>query len=178
MILDAQLMFSLPSTPQDLAQVAGTYASTNIIDWGLIDGIPVEAANNNSRDMGIGDNPALKLLVQVTEAFAGGTSLQVSFQGSVSDANGDPAAWTTWYSSAAILTASLTAGARVLRIDVPRPPAGVAIPRFVRLLYTIVGTMTAGEVVAGIVLDRDDQAYFSTNSDVLGGYPAGITVAN
>lgn len=178
MILDALLMFDSPSAPRDLAQVAGDYASTNIIDWGLIDSIPAEGAGTQSRDMGIGDNPALKLVVQVSEAFVGGTSLAVSFQGSISDASGDPAAWTTWLTSSTVLTANLTVGQRILRIDMPRPPAGVAIPRFVRLLYTIVGTMTAGEVVAGLVLDRNDQAYSSTSSGILGGYPAGINVAN
>ena len=66
-----------------------------------------------------------------------------------------------------------------MNIDFPRPPAGIAIPRFVKLVYTIGGaTVTAGKVDANIVLDRDDQAYTGTNSGVLGGYPAGITVAN
>jgi len=178
MILDAFLMFDNPSAPRDLAQVAGDYASTNIIDWGLIDSLPAEGAGTQGRDMGIGDDPALKLLVQVSEAFAGGTSLQVAFQGSISDASGDPAAWTTWYTSPAVALADLVVGQRILNIDMPRPPGGVAIPRFVRLLYTIVGTMTGGEVISGLVLDRNDQPYSGTVSETLGGYPAGINVAN
>lgn len=178
MILDALQMFDPPSTPRDLAQVAGTYASGNILDYGILAGIPAEGANTLSRDMGIGDDPALKLLVQVSTAFAGGTSLQVSFQGSVSDAAGQPAAWTTWLSSPAVALASLVQGARLLDIDFPRPPQGIAVPRFVRLLYTIVGTMTAGQVVAGFVLDRSDQMFQSTSNAVLGGYPPGLTVAN
>ena len=179
MILDALQMFDSPSAPRDLAQVAGTYASTNILDYGIISGIPAEGSGTLSRDMGIGDNPALKLLVQVSTVFAGGTSLQVTLQGSISDSVGDPSSWTSWWSSPAYATATLTpVGVRLLDMDFPRPPAGIAVPRFVRLLYTIVGTMTAGQVVAGVVLDRPDQMYQSTGNAVSGGYPAGINVAN
>jgi hypothetical protein len=74
-------------------------------------------------------------------------------------------------------TATLVAGARLLDMDFPRPPAGIAIPRFVRLLYTTVGAC-AGSVSSGIVLDRDDQPYSSTGNAVMGGYPAGINIAN
>ena len=33
-------------------------------------------------------------------------------------------------------------------------------------------------VVAGVVLDRDDQMYNSTDNSIMGGYPAGINIAN
>jgi hypothetical protein len=62
-------------------------------------------------------------------------------------------------------------------MDFPRPPAAIAIPRFIRLLYTTVGAAT-GVVWSTIVLDRDDQPYQSTGNQNYGGYPAGITVAN
>lgn len=182
MILDAFQMFDLPSAPRDLAQVVGDYASTNILDYGIIAGIPAEGAGTLSRDMGIGDRPALKLFARVSTAFTSGgaATLVVSFQGSISDAAGAPAAWVTWWVSPAYALATMAiVGNRFLNIDFPRPPAGVAVPRFVRLLYTIGGaTTTAGKVVAGVVLDRDDQMYAGTNSGVLGGYPAGLNVAN
>ncbi len=182
MILDAFQMFDTPSAPRDLAQVTGDYASTNTLDYGITAGIPTNANGGGARDMGIGDDPALKLFVQVSTAFTSGGAgtLVVSFQGSIDDGSGGIAAWTTWYSSPAASLANLAiVGQRLLKIDFPRPPAGVAIPRFCRLLYTIGGaTMTAGQVIAGVVLDRDDQAYTGTNSGVLGGYPAGINVAN
>ena len=179
MILDAFQMFDLPSAPRDLAQVAGTYASTNVLDYGITSGIPSSANGGGARDMGIGDNPALKLFVQISTAFAGGTSLQVALQGAIDDGAGAPSTFTTWYSSPVYALAGLTpAGLRLLNIDFPRPPAGVAVPRFMRLAYIILGTMTAGQVVAGVVLDRDDQMYAGTNSGVLGGYQAGINVAN
>lgn len=178
MILDAFQMFDLPSAPRDLAQVAGTYASTNVLDYGILSGIPSSANGGGARDMGIGDRPALKLFAQVSTAFAGGTSLSVTLQGAVDDGTGIPAAFSTWWASPAYLTAALNAGSQLFSMDFPRPPDGIAVPRFVRLLYTIVGTMTAGKIIAGVILDRPDQMYQSTDNSILGGYPAGINVAN
>lgn len=179
MILDALLGFDNISAPRDLAQVAGTYASTNTIDWGIAQpSLPALSTTVGARDMGIGDHPALKFVVQVSTAFAGGTSLQVSIQGASDDGTGVPAAFSTWWSSPAYVTASLDVGSRLLNMDFPRPPDGLAVPRFVRLLYTIVGTMTAGKVVSYLVLDRDDQMYQGTNNAILGAYPAGINIAN
>lgn len=86
-----------------------------------------------------------------------------------------PGTYVTYVTGAASIIPAL--GARILDIDWPRPPAGVTFPRYVRLLYTIaVQTMTAGAVGAWAVLDRIDQP--SIAAGYLGGYPAGITVAN
>jgi hypothetical protein len=63
-------------------------------------------------------------------------------------------------------------------MDFPRPPAGIAVPRFLRLGYVSTGTHSAGALGAWIVLDRMDQMYQSTGNAILGGYPAGLTVAN
>lgn len=133
----------------------GTQQSTNVID--LV----------NPRDMGIGDNPALKLLCEIVTAFTGGTSLQVQFQGAPNNA-GVPGTWTTYAESAAVLEADLLAGRYLLPMDVPRPPPGVGLPRFYRLQYVTAGTHTGGAVHAALVLDRADYV----------GYPAGITTPN
>lgn len=181
MILDAYQMFDLPSNPRNLAQVVGTYASGNTLDYGILSGIPSSANGGGARDMGVGDDPALKLLVQVSTAFvsAGGGTLQVTLQGAVDDGTGIPAAFSSWWASPLYTIAQLNAGSRLLNMDFPRPPDGVAVPRFVRLLYGVAtATITAGAVVAGVVLDRDDQMYQSTDNSILGGYPAGINVAN
>jgi hypothetical protein len=63
-------------------------------------------------------------------------------------------------------------------MDMPRPPAAVAIPRFLQIQYTSAGTHTSGALEACIVIDRHDQPYFSTTNNVLSGYPPGIAIAN
>ncbi len=174
MILDRFQTFSLN---QNLAQVAGTYDS-DILDYGILSGIPSSANGGGARDMGIGDDPALKLLVLVTTAFVGGTNLIVTLKGAVDDGTGNPAAFSTWWTSPTYLDASLNQGSQLFNMDFPRPPDGIAIPRFVKLSYTTTGTHTAGNLSSFVVLDRMDQAYQGTDNSVLGGYPAGITVAN
>lgn len=178
MILDALLRFDDASS---LAIAIGTQASQNTIDFGINSGIPSSANGGGARDMGIGDDPALKLLVQVAQTFTSGGAgtLAVALQGANDDGTGAPGAFTTWWTSPTYALATLTAGSRLFDMDMPRPPDGIAVPRFVRLLYTIAGaTMTAGQISAFLVLDRDDQMYNSTDNATLGGYPAGITVAN
>ncbi len=179
MILDALLRFD---NAVSLAIAAGTQASTNVIDLGITSGIPSSANGGGARDIGIGDDPAMKLLVQVTTTFTtggGAGTLSVGLQGAVDDGTGAPAAFSTWWTSPVYALASLTAGNRLMDMDMPRPPSGIAVPRFLRLLYTVAtATMTAGNVSAFIVLDRDDQMYQGTNNAIEGGYPAGIAVAN
>jgi len=178
MILDALLQFD---NAVSLAIAAGTQASTNVIDLGVTSGIPTSASGGGARDIGIGDDPALKLLVQVTTTFTSGGAgtLSLALQGAIDNGAGAPAAFSTWWSSPAYALATLNAGSRLYDTDMPRPPDGIAIPRFLRLLYTVgAATMTAGNVSAYIVLDRDDQIYQSTDNSVMGGYPAGINVEN
>ncbi len=183
MILDSLLAFS---QAQNLAQVAGTYPSSNVIDLGNL-GLPTTNTATPQilgvgqvRDIGIGDDPALKLLVQVITAFTGTTgTLQVALQGAIDDASGNPSTFNSWWLSPVYTLATLVAGARLYDMDMPRPPALLPIPRFLRLSYVIAtATMTAGTVSAFIVLDRMDQVYNSTINSIMGGYPAGITVAN
>lgn len=178
MILDAFQQFD---NAVSLAIAAGTQASTNVLDYGIASGIPTSANGGGARDMGIGDDPALKLLVIVTTTFTSGGAgtLQVSLQGAVDNGSGVPAAFSTWWSSPVYALATLNAGSQLFNMDFPRPPDGIAVPRFVRLLYTVAtATMTAGAVSAYVVLDREDQMYQSTDNSILGGYPAGINIAN
>jgi hypothetical protein len=175
MIIDALLNFDNNST---INVVGGTQPSANVIDLHIINGgLPVLSNNQGARDIGIGDDPAMKLLVLVTTAFSGGTSMSVTLQGATDNGSGAPNAFSTWYASPVYTTAQLVAGARLMDMDFPRPPAAIAIPRFIRLLYTTVGAAT-GVVWSTIVLDRDDQSYQGTGNQNYGGYPAGITVAN
>jgi hypothetical protein len=186
MILDGLLLFTgrsngAPAVPGQIGftdlPTTGAQTSSNIIDLHMA-GIPVLASGQGARDIGIGDDPALKILIQVTVALTGGTSLAVALQGATDNGSGAPAAFTTYYSTAVIAEASLTAGQRLMDMDVPRPPPGVAEPRFLQLAYTSVGTHGAGSILGTIVLDRHDQFYNATNNAVLGGYIPGIVVAN
>lgn len=178
MILDAFLQFD---NAVSLAIAAGTQASTNTIDLGINSGIPTFANGGGARDIGIGDDPAMKLLVIVTTTFTSGGAgtLAVSLQGAVDNGSGAPAAFSTWWTSPVYALATLNAGSQLMNMDMPRPPDGIAIPRFLRLSYAVAtATMTAGNVSAYLVLDRIDQVYQSTDNSIIGGYPAGITVAN
>lgn len=149
MILDALTQFS---SAQALTAV-GTIASTNVMDLGV------------ARDMGSA-HYELKILAQVRATFTSGgaATLQVLVQGST-----DNATFYTMAQGPTVALASLLAGARPLQIDMPRPAAGQAMPRYLRLAY-VVGTadMTGGTIDGYLVVDRYD------NFD----YPAGVAVLN
>jgi hypothetical protein len=179
MILDALLSFSLVTTG-DVITTGATF-SGNTIDLGITSGIPSSAQGGGARDIGIGDRPAMKMMVQCGGTFLSGTSLIVALQGQVDNGTGTPAGtWVTWWTSPTYALASLVAGARLYDMDMPRPPAGVAVPRFLRLAYTAAGTFTtaASNLQAYLVVDRDDQMYNATNNAILGGYAPGIAIAN
>jgi hypothetical protein len=196
MILDAFMTFtasvSLPGTTikfaDNVTATGGT--STNQLDLAIgqtntTGGLPLSATSPNTqpmRDIGIGDDPALKILIQsIGPNWAGATSLTVSLQCAPDSGTGTPGSFTTYYTSNSATLAQLNAGARLMDMDFPRPPFGVAEPRFIQLLYNVTGgpfTGTANFLVGSIVLDRADQVYNGTVNTVWGGYPAGITVAN
>jgi Bbp16 len=176
MILDGFLQFS---SAQTLALAAGTYTSTNIIDLGL-SGLPTSASGGGARDIGIGDDPAMKLLVQVVTAFtsAGSPTLFSFLQGAPDNGSGAPGAFTTMLTGPTVAFAQLQqVGTRILDDDMPRPVPAQPLPRFLQLSYTIgAATVTAGNVSAFLVLDRHDLP--EQSNAVLGGYPPGITIAN
>ncbi|MBZ5616224.1 MAG: hypothetical protein LAO23_19625 [Acidobacteriia bacterium] len=155
----------------------GTQVSSQLIDLHMA-GIPVLGANVGARDIGIGDDPALKLNIQVTVAFGGGTSLITNLQGAPDNGSGAAGSFTTFLTGATVLEANLTPGQQLLPVDVPRPPQGSYIPRFLQLQYVTSGTHTSGKLFGGIVLDRIDQPWLATNNNVLSGYPAGIVINN
>ena len=130
MILDKQNTFSAAQA------ITVTAASTNIVDLG----------NDDSLVQAINEKGQIDVLVQVQTAFAGGTSLTISFQTDDDSAFGSP---TTVFSTAAILTATLALGYQI--------PFAVPVTineQYCRLYYTISGTMSAGALDAHIVLQR------------------------
>jgi hypothetical protein len=178
MILDGLLTFTSLAgggTGTGDSPTTGTQTSTNQIDLGIL-GLPTSASGGGARDIGIGDDPAMKLLVLVTTAFTSGTSLQVNIQGAPDNGAGGAGSFTIMAAGPVVAEAQLVVGARLFDIDVPRPAPNQPIPRFLQLGYVSVGTHTAGVLKGYIVLDRHDLPE-QTNA-TLGGYPVGITVAN
>jgi hypothetical protein len=204
MILDAGLLFTgnfaAASYPAKYADgpIVASATSSFYIDLALgqtsaaglapfTGGLPIatqvpQGAGPNvqpSRDLGIGDDPALKILIQPLGTFSGAFTLTANLQASPDNGSGAPAGFTTYYSSTAATLAQLNAGQRLMDMDMPRPPAGVAVPRFVQLSWTNSGSFGGtGFLLGTLVLDRADQMYNATNNAIWGGYPAGITVAN
>lgn len=185
MILDGLLQFCGTSNGASAGITAGansdspttgTQIASNILDLGVDSGVPSSANGGGARDLGIGDNPSLELLIQVVTAFAGGTSLQALLAGAPDNGSGAPGSYTTMWTGQAVLEASLVAGAQLANVTVPRTVEGQPLPRFLRLSFITSGTHTSGAVEASIVLDRFDQIKGSAGA--LSGYPAGITVAN
>lgn len=156
MILDSLLYFSSAQTLNST-----TVASTNIIDLSV------------GRDMGIGDNPALKLAIFVTTAFvlASSTpSLTIQAQGAP-DSGGSPGTYVTYAESRAYAASDMPLGAKLFPIDWPHrdPTLTATFPRFIRLNYLIAtSTFSAGAVSAYLTIDRQDGAQ----------YPAGLTITN
>lgn len=159
MILDSNLTFDPAGTA-----ITATAASTNIID--LV----------NQRDLGIGDNPALKVLVVPGAAFTAGgaATLTIQFQGAPDNGSGAPGAYLTYAETAALSIAQLNTLASTMNndlfpLDVPGRPPGAPLPRFYRLNYVVAtGPFTAGTLQAYMLIGRDDIVF----------YPSGFTVAN
>jgi hypothetical protein len=189
MILDNLLMFTgtsngasagITSTANtDAPSAQTTTAASNILDLGLA-GLPTYANGGGARDIGVGDDPSLKLLARVIVPFTSGgaATLQLQLQGAPDNLSGAPGAYVTMWTSAAYTLAQVAiAGARLANVDVPRPVVAQPLPRFLKLNF-IVGatTFTGGTIEACIVIDRDDQIIGTTGA--FSGYPAGINIAN
>src|SRR5215472_2186354 len=99
MILDGLLTFTgtsngatggITAGPQTDSPTTGTQVASNIIDLGVTSGIPSSANGGGARDIGVGDDPMLKLSAMVTTAFTGGVSLQLELSGAVDNGSGAP----------------------------------------------------------------------------------------
>jgi hypothetical protein len=151
MILDAYSCFD------DNVAITATRVSTNVID--LLD----------RRDIGPGRSIPILILPTGTFSSAGGTAtLTVAAQTSVDNITFTDAILSDALSITALNSA--IGSPFVLATDWPRPKKGEALPRYLRLNYTV-GTQnfTGGTIQAWLSpLGRDD----------LIGYPSGFTVAH
>lgn len=133
MILSDELLFS------DEQAITTTAASTNLIDFGDAAAL-LGGPADQSQDIGRG--VPVPIFINVTEAFAAGTSLQVQLQTDSDSGFGSP---TTLLETEVVATASLVAGYQFSPLYLPQH-----IERYVRLNYVVVGTHSAGKVSAGI----------------------------
>lgn len=150
MIIDALLQFSgtivgNTVTGQSLVGAAATTTSTNVVDLAGV------GTGNTARDIGAGQQ--LEIAVEVVQAFAGGTSMQVSLV--MADDAAISVNVETILMEAALPVASLTAGT-IIPIHVDRA-APLPAKRYMALQYTTVGTMTTGSVVAAMVENVQDK---------------------
>ena len=104
----------------------------------------------------INGSGALILYVNVGTAFTGGTSLDVKY---VNSASADLTSLVVLASTGAIVEASLTAGARLLRLRVPANTL-----RYVGLQFVTVGTHSTGTINAGLVRDADTNRVYSAET--------------
>lgn len=188
MIIDGLLLFtgttnggsagiSVAGTNYDLP-TTGTQNSTNLLDIGVLNGLPASAVGGGgARDLGIGDDPAMKLLVQVVTTFGGGTDLYPLLAGAPDAGSNTPGSYTTmWQAPAAVTEANLVQGIQLANVHMPRTLGAQVLPRYLRLSFVSTGTHTSGAVIGAIVLDRFDQVVGTAG--VLSGYPAGININN
>lgn len=134
MHLDEQALFS------DQQAITTSAASTNFINLGAVN-TPPGGSNAIKADWGGGIN--IPLLIQVTEDFAGGTSLRIDFQ---TDDNSSFSSAFTVANTPTFQTSLLKAGF-ILPIPVLPPETK---EQYLRLNYVVSGTYTAGKITAGI----------------------------
>ena len=186
MILDGLLLFTgnargatgtIANGAYTDAPTTGTQDCSNIIDLGELSGLPPSASGGGARDIGIGDDPAMKVMVAVTTAMVGGSSLQMQIQGAPDNGTGGLGSWTVMWTGPAVALAALIQGAQIANVDMPKVIPGQPVPRFLKMTCVSGGTFTGGAIEATLVLDRFDQILGATTG-ALSGYVPGITVPN
>lgn len=140
MIMDAQL---LASDGQSFATVTGTVASNNAIDLGV-----------SGRDISRGQ--PVRAIARVTTAFAGGTSIRADL---IESDYPDLSTPSTIAQGTPVLTANAGAGASLADLPIPKVSR-----RYVGFSYLVAGTMSAGKVTAGLVLDTDSGSAFAAST--------------
>jgi hypothetical protein len=166
MILDALLNFIPIGSP--LTVTSAAVASPNVIDLlGLGVGVNPSGTSiwgttalfGQADAMGVGGaRPELNVTLS-TANWAGGTSLNVALQGAPDTASTFlPGTYVTYAETGAIVTASLLANTVIARFPWLPPFPANQRPRYLRLLFTPVGTFTTGAVASALVTTvRDDQ---------------------
>jgi hypothetical protein len=140
MIMDAQL---LASDSQNFNGASGATPSTNAIDLGV-----------GGRDVSRGRS--IRAVARVTQAFSGGASIRADV---VESDAADLSNATVIATGQAVSTAAAGVGASLADLVIPRTSK-----RYLGFSYLVSGTMTAGRVTAGLVLDSDSGVQFAANT--------------
>lgn len=118
--------------------VTATADSTNTLDLGaLVDDRGTALTNFGSKD------GKISLQVGIGTTFAGGTSIAFKLQDSADDSTFAD----TELETDAIVTATLVAGYEAINVPLPQN-----LRRYIKMVYTVVGTMTAGKINAHLVM--------------------------
>lgn len=182
---DSNGLFVGGITGSALAITSAAVRSTGILDLasGLMntgttysdDGLNTGVATVFGEDLGVGPW-RLEFLAAIGAAFAGGTSLNIAIQGAVDAAAGTYPAnlsgltWTTYAETGAIPLAQINATPGIIRLpDWPHRQIVLKLPRFISLLFTPVGTFSAGTIsYAGY--------FMPSAANPVGQYPSGFSV--
>jgi hypothetical protein len=144
-IFDAMFDLSATSGGQNLAQSAGTYASTNVINFTQAD-----------LEMGAGEPIWLNIKVRTAFASTGSATVTTAL---CRDTDGTiDSSSTVIYQTPATGVANLTTGAWIMRMPLPY---NVDEDAYVGLLYTI-GTATTSTGTVDAWLDHGPQSSFDT----------------
>jgi hypothetical protein len=175
MRIDALLSFVPLGAPLSLIGGNANTVRSNVIDLlgqgqGTAPTNIIGTVTNFGTDQGIGTFRP-ELMVALGNAVTGATSYNIALQ-AAPDAGTPtwlPGTWTTLAETGQIAIASLTANQVVARFPwLPAFPANLQ-PRYLSLLFTAVGTPTAGNInFALVTLVRDDlaQKYAAKNYKV------------
>lgn len=132
---EIKMLYDLENQFSDNQAITADTSSTNI----------VELASGQLKEVAYGT--PIPLRIQVTEDFAGLTSLEIKVQTSSDEAFTSPIVLAT---TGAISVADLKAGYVAPINFIPKGNLG-----FMRLYYDVTGTGTAGKITAGIVAGNE-----------------------
>lgn len=140
MILDAQNLFCEAQT------ITSTGNATNDIDLGPI------ASANSQRDLGASTGLYFEVDCTTTAAGTSGT-LTVALE---TDDNSSFSSPTVLYQTSAIAQTSLVAGTRLALVQIPS-----TVQKYLRVTFTVGGTLTAGAYSAYLTLDPQDNVSYA-----------------
>lgn len=181
---DSNALFVGGITGSALTITSSAVRSTGILDLatGLMNtgttyaAAPLTIGNASvfGEDLGVGPH-RLEFLAAIGAAFTVGTSLNIAIQGAVDAASGTYPAnlsgltWQTYGETGAVPVASLTVNGIIRLPDWPHRQIADALPRFISLLFTPVGTFSTGTIAFA--------GYFMPSyANPVGKYPSGFSV--